>query len=180
MNQFKKDRIIIKTDILFYTAEIFEHDRSSQYVSMCCGNCNNKVFTEFYADAIPENVVKKVNFKPDLVVNYEAHQNRLKFTVCDNCSEIYISDNFVGILIEDEDDKISYSYKINNELISLSNKLYNEIKLYFWQTQKEPIEIIIDERYHDEVNKYLDDKLLDEFSNVYKKYLAILNRRGNK
>ena len=173
MNQIKKDRIVIGLNQGLYSAEIFNHNRSFEYESMCCGKCNHKIFTEFYADLISKEVVKKANFKPDITLDYNDDEDKYKFIVCDKCFEIYITNNVVGIL-EDDEDNISYSYKINNEYISLSNKLYNQLKLYFWQTQEEPINIIIKQIYHNEAKKYLDDKLLDEFNKNYKKYLEIL------
>ena len=52
MNQLKKDRIVIGLNQGLYSAEIFNHNRSFEYESMCCGKCNHKIFTEFYADLI--------------------------------------------------------------------------------------------------------------------------------
>lgn len=175
MNKLKNDRIIIELNPGFYAAEIYDYNRNFKYDSMCCGNCEQKVFTEFYADLIPDEVVKKVNFKPDITLDNVGGGNRYKFMVCDNCFNIYVTDNFVGIL-EEDNDNITYSYKIDNDRLSLSNKLFTQLKLYFWQTQKEPIEIIIDEMYHDKIEKFLDSKLLDEFNEIYSKYLEICNK----
>ncbi|MEV9477467.1 hypothetical protein ACOTVS_09965 [Aliarcobacter butzleri] len=168
----KNDRIILELNPGLYTAEIFDYNRSFKYESMCCGNCKHKIFTEFYANLISKEVVKKANFTPDVTLNYSTDKEKLKFIVCDKCFNINITNNFVEILVDDED-SVSYSYEINKHNIILSSKLYNQLQLYFWQTQKEPIYMIINEIYHNEAKKYLDSNLLDEFNNIYKEYLKV-------
>jgi len=162
----KNDKLIIKIDTDFYYAEIFD-GRSFKYESMRCGNCNHSVLTDFRAKKIPEKFLQKVTYTPDVEVDYKTNKEELKFIICDKCLNIYINENIVRVL---KDTNISYTYIINNKEVKISGNLYHDVEMYFWQTQKEPINIILDSSYEEELKKYFNKEELKEIEYIKNMY----------
>lgn len=158
----KNDRLILKIGTDFYYAEIFD-GRSFEYESMCCGNCNHTILTDFRAKKIPEKFLQKVKYIPDIEIDYKTNKEELKFIICDKCLNLNINEDIVRVL---EDTNISYTYVINNKEVKISGNLYHDIKMYFWQTQKDPINIIFDTSYKEELKKYLDEEELEQVSKI--------------
>ena len=163
----ENDRLIIKIGTDFYYAEIFYDDRSFEYQSMRCGNCKHSIFTEFIAKKIPDRFLQKVKYTPDIEIDYKANKEEFKFIICDKCLNININEDVVGVI---DDGNISYTYLINDKKIDITDKLHSVIMLFFLQTQKNPINIILDSSYEEELKKYLNAEELKEIEyikNIY-------------